>query len=131
MLEIFKNITSIFKNDKFLDLFKGKERLALEFQESLLKSIENSNYQQQQINLQDSKSRFSYVASWRPTIGYICAIGLFYEFFLRHILNYIILLNNPNFPIPPSIDISQLLSIILAMLGMAGYRTFEKLKNKN
>lgn len=128
MKELKKILGGILQMDKFWDLFKGKEKLSLEFQNEVLKRVHESNYQQQQINLQDSKSQFKYVASWRPTIGYICALGLFYEFFFRHILNYTILIFNPEFPIPPSIDISQLISILLAMLGMAGYRTIEKIK---
>ena len=36
-----------------------------------------------------------------------------------------------NAELPPNLDISQLISILLAMLGMAGYRTFEKIKNKD
>ena len=97
----------------------------------LSKQLHEANYRQTEINKIEAKSNFWYVASWRPTIGYICALGLFYSFFLRHIFNYIILIFDNDFPIPPEIDISQLISILVAMLGMAGYRTFEKFKKVN
>jgi hypothetical protein len=131
MTNIINILNSVLGNSKFLDLFKGKETKKNEFLMELSKQLHEANYRQTEINKIEAKSNFWYVASWRPTIGYICALGLFYSFFLRHIFNYIILIFDNDFPIPPEIDISQLISILVAMLGMAGYRTFEKFKKVN
>jgi|TARA_B110000240_G_C13331724_1_gene381574 hypothetical protein len=130
MNPILKIVTGLLGSSDFFDLFKGKEKQKNELILKLSEEIHKSNSKQIEINKIEANSQFSYVASWRPTIGYICALALFYQFFLREIINYTILIFDKNFPIPPTLDVTQIMSILLAMLGMAGYRTIEKIKTK-
>ena len=130
MNPILKIVTGLLGSSDFFDLFKGKEKQKNELILKLSEEIHKSNSKQIEVNKIEANSQFSYVASWRPTIGYICALALFYQFFLREIINYTILIFDKNFPIPPTLDVTQIMSILLAMLGMAGYRTIEKIKIK-
>ena len=84
---------------------------------------------QAKINLADSRARSFIQSSWRPMIGHYCGFGFAYSIFLP-LLNWTInwANNDFSFPIPnlPAIDTSQLIIILMGMLGMGGLRTYEK-----
>ena len=69
-----------------------------------------------------------FVAGWRPFIGWACGIALVYHFLLEPIIQYILIISNVPFT-TPEFDFSQLSTIVMAMLGMSGLRTYEKVKN--
>lgn len=73
---------------------------------------------QQQINLVEASHKSVFVAGWRPFIGWICGVGLGYNFVLYPILDIWVEM--------PPIDSAPLMALITSMLGLAGYRTLEK-----
>ncbi|MFT5658146.1 MAG: hypothetical protein ACI9KN_001425 [Gammaproteobacteria bacterium] len=66
------------------------------------------------------------MADWRPAIGWVGAIALFYQFIVYQLLLWI-----PNITPPPHIESAKLYTIITGMLGIAGMRSFDKLKKTN
>ena len=77
----------------------------------------------------DSKNPSLFVSGWRPALGWVCAIGYLFNFVIRPIMNFVlILIQNPNNMKP--MDFAQLTPLLLTLLGIGGYRTVEKLKNK-
>lgn len=76
-----------------------------------------------ELNTIESKSGNIFVAGWRPAVGWIGAIGLFYQFVL-----YPLLLWLPVGHSPPPMDTSSLYALITGMLGIAGLRSYDKLK---
>ena len=131
MKEIIGGIfgTLIQPDSKFWDLFKGKERLAKEFQNEVLQKVHESNSAQTDINKIEAKHANIFVSGWRPSVGWVISFAIFYNYVIISFLNYLILIFNKNFPIPPHLEIAEILPILLALLGLAGYRTYEK-KNK-
>lgn len=69
-------------------------------------------------------SRF--VAGWRPFIGWVCGFALMYEYLLLPLFAWASL--NFNWQQPPHLAMDGMLELVLAMLGVAGLRTFEKYK---
>jgi hypothetical protein len=128
--KIIQIVSGVVGNSKFWDLFKGKERLKNEFLQELAKNLHDANFRQTEINKIEASHQNIFVSGWRPFIGWVCGSALAYQFILRDFLAYSMRLFGSSAELPPSLDISQLISILLAMLGMAGYRTFEKLKDK-
>ena len=65
---------------------------------------------------------------WRPALGWMCVSGFSYEYVLRPFLVW----GSEIFkmPIPPSLNTEQLIALIVPMLGLAAYRTVEKLNDK-
>lgn len=62
-----------------------------------------------------------FVSGWRPAIGWICGLALFYHFFLRPVAN--------GFGTPmPALETSDLFQLLLGMLGLSGMRMTEKMK---
>ena len=82
-----------------------------------------------EINKAEAQSPHWFVASWRPSIGWICALAIAYNFLLYPTLTWLTFVFAPDKVklIPPPFN-DGLFELVLAMLGVAGYRTFEKLK---
>ena len=65
---------------------------------------------------------------WRPAVGWVCVTGLFYSFILRPILPWVITtIGFKTEPLPP-MDMGALLPLLSGMLGLGGFRTYEKIK---
>ncbi len=78
-------------------------------------------------NQLEASSGSKYAAGWRPSIGYICALGLAYNFIIYPLLTWWSSAYRPDFTPPPLIS-DSLMELTLAMLGMAGLRSWEKWK---
>ena len=82
---------------------------------------------QAEINKIEAAHRSLFVAGWRPFVGWTCGFGLAYTFVLQPLIFDIARLTGRAVALTP-LDLSQLITILLAMLGMAGLRTHEKAK---
>jgi hypothetical protein len=80
---------------------------------------------QSEINKMEAQHRSVFVAGWRPFIGWICGLALAYNFIIRDVIAWV----SPQI-MPPAIQMDQLITILLGMLGLGGLRTFEKVKDK-
>jgi hypothetical protein len=81
---------------------------------------------QSEINKMEAQHRSVFVAGWRPFIGWICGLALAYNFIIRDVIAWV----SPDI-MPPAIQMDQLITILLGMLGLGGLRTFEKIKDKS
>lgn len=70
-----------------------------------------------------------FVAGWRPFVGWICGLGLFYQVFGLQLLAWICALNH--WPVPQSADVGTLITMLGGMLGLGAMRTVEKTKGIN
>lgn len=76
------------------------------------------------INKVEAAHSSVFVAGWRPFIGWICGVGLGANFILMPLGTWA----RDGFKDMPDIAIGDLLTLTMAMLGMAGLRTYEKFK---
>lgn len=81
---------------------------------------------QAEINKADAQSGSVFRGGWRPAIGWICATGLLYEYLLWPVLNWGSA--NLKWVTPPHLDMTTMMPLLLGLLGIAGMRTFEKVK---
>jgi len=81
---------------------------------------------QNEVNKIEAQHRSIFVAGWRPFIGWVCGLALLYNFILRDIIAWL----SPGV-MPPALQMDQLITILLGMLGLGGLRTYEKLKDKS
>ena len=92
--------------------------------ESQLQTLEYQLLQGQlEVNKQEAASSSLFVAGWRPFIGWTCGAALAYTWILAPIMKVTFRLVEL-----PVIDPSQIFPIVTAMLGVAGMRTYEKVK---
>ena len=72
------------------------------------------------VNTAEAKGNW-FQASWRPLCGYVCVLGLMVNFLISPIcagFGFII----------PQAEMSVMMPILTGMLGLAGMRSFEKVK---
>lgn len=102
-----------------------------------LKELENEiNSKQIDVNLADAKSTATDISgmlqrSWRPLIGISCAFAIFWEYVAKQFTLFFLALFSIETAPLPSLDLDALMPLVLALLGMAGIRTFEKVKGVN
>ena len=89
------------------------------------------NKLQTEINKLESQNASVFVSGWRPFVGWVCATGLGFNYILRPIMNYvIILMNKPNIVPMETLSMSEMLTLLTGMLGFGALRSYEKRKNK-
>src|SRR6056300_504061 len=99
-----------------------------------LKELENEiNAKQIEVNLADAKSTATDISgilqrSWRPLIGFSAALAIFWEFVLKNFIVFFLAVFEVQTEPLPQLDMEQLMPLVMALLGMAGLRTFEKSK---
>jgi hypothetical protein len=81
--------------------------------------------EQSKTNQIEAQSNDAFKSGWRPAIGWVCALGFSYEFFFRPLLSALLAAHSVTFPV---LDTSELMTLTFGMLGLAGIRSFDKLK---
>jgi hypothetical protein len=122
------------------EIVTGQERLAIIEKVSLLENsllIAESQVNLAQIKLNEAEALSSsgFRGNWRPAIGWVCVLGLFYQLIFQPLLPWIlmsssIVLSHKAIILPelPKLDGQTLFSLISGLLGLGGFRTFEKLR---
>ena len=100
-----------------------------EFERELMSAVMAAGEAQNKVNLAEAQHHSVFVAGWRPFIGWVCGIGLLWSFVLQPMCTWLVAAFLPNLdPNLPQLPTDGLYQLVLAMLGMGGLRTFEKLK---
>ncbi len=110
-----------------LDKFVADKDLKTKLSHELEKEIISLNKAQLEVNKVEAKHNNVFVSGWRPFIGWACGVSLAYHFIIEPIIQYTLIVNNIDYN-TPEFDFSQLSTIVMAMLGMSGLRTYEKIK---
>ena len=94
----------------------------------LLRLQQSGELAQIAVNQEEAKSTSIFVSGWRPSIGWVCSaacawnwIGLPIAKFFLIVFGVAVVGLNPA-------DLSEMLPILVGMLGLGGLRTYEKIK---
>lgn len=122
---LVQGIGNILDNIFTSDEERAKAQLAME------KVAQLPMLQQIEVNLKEAEHPSTFVAGWRPAVGWMCTLGIGYQFILRPLLDWVASLatafSGHTWTAAPKLDVVELITLLLAMLGVAGYRTYEKL----
>lgn len=117
---------------KILDRVIPDKAAAEKAKLELLAAAQNQEFslalEQVKTNQEEAKHSSIFVAGWRPFIGWTCGLGLFWNFLGYPLATWGATLWHPEFT-PPALLSESLMELTLAMLGMAGLRSWEKFKN--
>lgn len=83
---------------------------------------------QLEINKTEAQNSNIFVAGWRPFVGWVCGVSLAYVAIVEPLSRFIaqVMFSYPGeFPV---IDTEITMQVLLGLLGLAGYRTYEKNK---
>ena len=83
---------------------------------------------QMEVNKAEAAHSSIFVAGWRPAVGWVCVAGIGWQFFARPIAGWITVLIDATLPMPPPLDMGDLMTLLGGMLGIGGFRTYEKLR---
>lgn len=78
-------------------------------------------------NKAEAASNNPFTSGWRPGIGWVCALALFFQYVGRPLLQWGGIVTGHTFPPLPGID-DNLWQLMLGMLGLGGLRTYEKVQ---
>ena len=82
---------------------------------------------QSDINKVEAASAKTFVAGWRPFIGWVCGAALLLAYILGPLFTWITALAGRPTPFP-AFDIGTLMPLMFGLLGMGTLRTVEKVK---
>lgn len=110
-----------------LDKFVADKDLKQKLEHELKTELHRANMAQIEVNKEQAKHSSLFVSGARPAIMWVCCLGLFWSFFLAPFLNWLIIITGSDVSLP-AIQTEGLLTLTLSLLGLGGYRSFEKFK---
>jgi len=116
--------------DKLVDRIPdpaARERAKLEAEATLLAASIEEMRGQVEINKIEAGNASIFVAGWRPAIGWSCAVAFGFMYVVSPLVVWLGGIFGFSLP-QPKFDADALMSLTFGMLGIAGFRTFEKIK---
>lgn len=113
--------------DKLIPDKDARDKAKAEAESALLAALAKADADQLAVNKAEAESGNWFAASWRPSIGYICAAALAYQYLARPLLPWFATVLGADVPPLPGLD-GTLTELVFAMLGIGGLRTFEKVR---
>ena len=106
---------------------EAKAKAEREIEQQLTTHLAKIDLAQLDINKTEAAHRSIFVAGWRPFIGWTCGVALAWTYVMTPILNFILAQTGHLMELPAR-DMSQMMPVLMGMLGLGGLRTFEKFK---
>ena len=106
--------------DKFIPDADTKQKLAHEIATLAERQAHEIAIAQIEVNKEDAKGNW-FQAGWRPACAWVCVAGFTVNFLISP-------LADPFGIMVPQADISTMMPVLLGMLGLAGARSFERVK---
>ena len=93
-----------------------------------LQALENElKTKQIDVNKVEAGHRSIFVAGWRPFLGWVSGISVAFVYLFQPFIVMVLKIFGSDIELP-TLDLSQLMPLILGMLGLGGLRTIEKAK---
>jgi len=83
-----------------------------------------------EVNKIEAASDDKFKSGWRPAVGWVCVMALFMQFVARPLLPWAVDALGVTVQPIPSLDMSDLFTLLFGLLGLGTLRTFEKVKGK-
>ena len=106
--------------DKFIPDADTKQKLAHEIATLAERQAHQIAIAQIEVNKEDAKGNW-FQAGWRPACAWVCVAGFTVNFLISP-------LADPFGIMIPQADINTMMPVLLGMLGLAGARSFERVK---
>jgi hypothetical protein len=113
--------------DKFIEDKDQKAKLAHEIATMAERHAQELAKGQLEVNKTEAASKSLFVAGWRPFIGWTCGLGFLGNFILIPLGNFGLAVAEVDIVIP-MIDTSQMMPVLMGMLGLGAMRTVEKVQ---
>lgn len=101
-----------------------KDKLAA-FEHEVAMSMHNSDLAQIAVNAEEAKSPSTFVSGWRPAVGWVCVLGLAFNFIVLPLGNWAAAIWYPEITLP-ALEIDELMTLLYGLLGMGALRSYDK-----
>ena len=78
-----------------------------------------------EVNEREADHQSLFVSGWRPAVGWICCIGLGCNYLFIPMANFVLVIGDSSVTVP-ALDLSEMMPVLLGMLGLGGLRSWEK-----
>ena len=112
----------------FDQLFTSDEE-KLDKQALLARIAQKPHVLQAEINRIEAAHRSLFVAGWRPFIGWVCGAGFLWAFLGHPLFEWTVTIKKLGIA-APDIPTENMLELVLALLGLGGMRTYEKIMGR-
>tara|TARA_R110000772_G_scaffold88605_2_gene183954 strand:- start:836 stop:1240 length:405 start_codon:yes stop_codon:yes gene_type:complete len=113
---------------RFLPEDKEKRAAAeREIEAQLTTHLAQIDLAQLDINKTEAAHRSVFVSGWRPAIGWMCGGAMGLNFIVFPLASFV-LAQTGHLVELPTLDMSQMMPVLMGLLGLGGLRTVEKLK---
>ena len=113
--------------DKLIPDNNAKEKAKQEIEKALIDNAAQINLTQAETNKVEAAHRSVFVSGWRPFLGWCSGLGFAWVFVVSPVAQWVLALQGINLVLP-QLQTDVLMELTLAMLGLAGLRTWEKSK---
>ena len=83
---------------------------------------------QTEVNKVEAASPDLFKSGWRPAAGWVCVLGLLYQFLLQPLLAWGSTIQG--YAAPPVLQLGDLYGLLFGMLGLGAYSSVERVKGK-
>ena len=113
--------------DKLIPDNNAKEKAKQEIEKALIDNAAQINLTQAETNKIEASHRSVFVSGWRPFLGWCSGLGFAWVFVVSPVAQWVLALQGITLVLP-QLQTDVLMELTLAMLGLAGLRTWEKSK---
>lgn len=113
--------------DRLIPDKAAAERAKADMEAALIKASNEAALAQVEVNKIEAGHSSVFVAGWRPAIGWVCAAALAWAFIVAPVASWTMAAFGARETLP-AIGTDNLFELVLAMLGLGGLRTFEKMR---
>ena len=105
----------------------AKAKAAAEANAKLVGMLQAGDAAQLQVNAAEAANPSLFVSGWRPAAGWVCVGGLLVQTVGYPLMGWALSIWSPGTPMP-QIDTDTLMSLLVPLLGLGAYRSYEKAK---
>ena len=117
-----------------LDKLFTSDQERLQAYNKTLEIVTQPHIMQAQNNIEDAKAAKLFQSGWRPFLGWMSGFCLMYAWFFKDLMLSIMVISMDTvtftrlLPYLPRVDAGEMLTLVMALLGLGGLRTYEKFK---
>lgn len=113
--------------DKFIEDKDKKNAIAFQLSTMAERHAQELAKAQIAVNQKEAAHKSLFVAGWRPAVGWVCVLGMASNFMVIPLANFALALAESTVVVP-ILDLTQMMPVLMGMLGLGAMRTMEKTK---
>ena len=105
----------------------AKAKAAAAANAQLVAMLQSGDSAQLAVNAAEAANPNLFVSGWRPAAGWVCVGGLLVQTVGYPLMGWVLSIWSPGTPMPV-IDTDTLMGLLVPLLGLGAYRSYEKAK---